>query len=100
MSRLDELRQKASKQRAEREKAYAQNVQEAVKNALSSDSLVMMTALANGGREVLESQEATNQVVAHIAQSVTKTITNPVDNFLSITRVRCFTRRRIKVAVA
>lgn len=99
MSRLDELRQKASKQRAEREKAYAQNVQEAVKTALSSDSLVMMTALANGGKAVLENQEATNQVVAHIAQSVTKTITNPVDNFLSITRIRGFTKRRLKVAV-
>lgn len=99
MSRLDELKARASKQRAEREKAYMQNVQHAVQDALSSDSLVMMSVMANGGKDALTNQEVTKQVVQEIAKSVTTTITNPVENFLSITRIRGFSSRRLHVAV-
>lgn len=100
MSKLDELRKRASKQREEREKAYVENIQKAVGNVLKSDNLLMMTALSNGGVSVLADEEKTKQVVTEIAKSVTATITNPVENFLSITVHRGFTKRRLKVAVA
>lgn len=99
MSKLDELRKRASKQREEREKAYAENVQKAVTKVLQSDSLLVMTALSHGGKEALTDEQKTKHVVTQIAQSVTQTITNPVENFLSITSIRGFTKRRTKVAV-
>lgn len=99
-SRLDELKQRAARQRSEREKAYARNVQEAVESVLSSDSLVMMSVLSNGGAEAIKNKEVKDKIVGEIAGAVTNTITNPVDNFLSITKVRGFTRRRLMVAVA
>lgn len=99
-SRLDELRQRAARQRSEREKAYAHSVQAAVENVLSSDSLVMMSVLANGGVEAVKNKEVKDKIVGEIAGAVTSTITNPVDNFLAITKVRGFTKRRLQVAVA
>lgn len=99
MSRLDLLRQQAAKTREEREKVYQKNVQQALTNALSSNNLVMMTVMAQGGTEAVVNPEVTERIVTDVTRSVTNTITNYVSNFVGVCEQRDLSKRRIHSAV-
>lgn len=100
MSKLDDLKNRAAAKREERENIYNQVVSDSVRRVLNgNEGIVALNMLSQRGASVFKDSITTDAAVAQITEAVTRSITNPVDNFLLLCKNRKFTDRRVKVVV-